>query len=122
MYDGIQYTGLGDRQFYKPYGLEGGLEGAGGSYYIYRLDGKNERLPSKCTDILLNKGDIVSVRTPGSGGYGNPRERDVGKVLTDVIEGKVTKEAAENLYGVAIVERNYKLAVDTEKTEEIRNK
>jgi N-methylhydantoinase B len=122
MYDNILYTGLGDRQVYKPYGLEGGHEGAGGSYYIFHPDGKAERLPSKRTDIMLKKGDIVSVRTPGAGGYGDPKERDIRKVLVDVIESKISIEAAEKIYGVAIIEKDSEFAVDEEKTKIIRER
>jgi len=122
MYDNILYTGLGDRQVFKPYGLDGGREGAGGSYYIFHKDGKEERLPSKCTDIVLKKGDIVSVRTPGAGGYGDPRERDIQRVLIDVTESKVSIEAAEEMYGVAIVEKGGNLSVDEEKTKIIRER
>lgn len=104
MYDGISYTGLGDRQKFRPWGLNGGMEGAGGEYFITRTDGTVEKLPSKCTDIPLHKGDIVTVHTPGAGGYGNPRERDIKSVLNDVIEHKVSIHMAKELYGVNIMD------------------
>ena len=50
--------------------LYGGMEGAGGEYFITRTDGTVEKLMSKCTDVPLHKGDIVTVHTPGAGGYG----------------------------------------------------
>lgn len=102
MYDHIYFTGLGDRQVFKPWGLYGGLEGAGGEYFITRTDGTVERLPSKCTDIPLNKGDLVTVHTPGAGGYGDPKTRDPQAVRSDVAEHKVSARAAEKLYGVRI--------------------
>lgn len=112
MYDNINYTGLGDRQLFKPWGLYGGLEGAGGEYFITRTDGTIERLGSKCTDVPLHKGDIVTVHTPGAGGYGDPKKRKPEAVLSDVIEHKVSIEQAEILYGVKVVkaESSYKLA------------
>lgn len=103
MYDDISYTGLGDRQKFKPWGLDGGMEGAGGEYFITRTDNTVEYLPSKCTDVPLHKGDIVTVHTPGAGGYGNPKERDPKAVLNDVIEHKVSLGRAEELYGVKII-------------------
>ena len=78
MYDNISFTGLGDRQLYRPWGLYGGLPGAGGEYFITRADGTVEKLMSKCTDIPLHKGDTVTVHTPGAGGYGDPKERSKG--------------------------------------------
>lgn len=102
MYDNVKYTGLGDRQIHKPWGLNGGFPGAGGEYFITRTDGTVLKLPSKCTDILLHKGDIVTVHTPGAGGFGDPHDRKREAVLSDVIEHKVSVELAEQLYGVKI--------------------
>lgn len=104
MYDDIKYTGLGDRQIYRPWGLYGGQEGAGGAYYITRKDGAVERLTSKCTDVPLYKGDIVTVHTPGAGGYGDPKKRKPEAVLQDVVEHKVSRQMAEEIYGVKIIQ------------------
>ncbi|MFT8343334.1 MAG: hydantoinase B/oxoprolinase family protein [Clostridium beijerinckii] len=120
IYDNISYTGLGDRQVIPPWGLDGGLEGTGGAYYLIKKDGTSTRLPSKCTDITLSKGDIVSVRTPGSGGYGNPLERNENLVLSDVIEDKVSIEKAKELYGVVIENEDGKFMIDYEKTKLLR--
>jgi N-methylhydantoinase B len=108
-YDGIFYTGLGDRQKFHPWGLNGGLSGTGGCYYITRKDGLIERLPSKCTDVILYKGDTVTVHTPGAGGYGNPLERDRQSVLIDVIEGRVSTKMAEKLYDVKVLTKGRNL-------------
>ena len=111
-YDNINYTGLGDRQIYKPWGLYGGLPGSGGEYFITRTDGTVEKLMSKCTDVPLHKGDIVTVRTPGAGGYGDPRKRDPKAVLSDCIEHKISISEAEKTYGVKVVKEgnHYRLA------------
>jgi len=122
MYDGISYTGLGDRQKIAPWGLEGGMEGAGGAYYLHKPDGSITQLPSKCTDILLKKGDIISVCTPGSGGYGDPFKREPERVLEDVIESKVSAEKAAELYGVAVMEIQGNYVIDSEKTNALREK
>ena len=39
---------------------------------------------------------------PGSGGYGDPLERDPERVAEDVSEGKITVEYASQAYGVII--------------------
>lgn len=49
------------------------------------------------------KGDIIRVETPGAGGYGDPMKREPEKVLKDVIEKKVSVEAAKKDYGVVVV-------------------
>lgn len=50
----------------------------------------------------VRPGDRVTNINPGGGGYGNPFERPVGKVLEDVRNGLVSIEGARADYGVAI--------------------
>ena len=50
---------------------------------------------SKAQDIPLAPGDRVRVRTPGGGGYGDPRARDRAAVAEDVRLGRYTAEEAE---------------------------
>ena len=59
---------LTDRRKGTPYGLGGGANGHPGENILIR-DGKTTYLPSKGT-FDLHKGDILSIRTPGGGGYG----------------------------------------------------
>ena len=59
---------LTDRRTSCPYGLCGGEDGPPGSNVMIR-DGKTIRLPSKC-GLQLQAGDVISIRTPGGGGYG----------------------------------------------------
>lgn len=54
---------------------------------------------SKAQDIVLHPGDRVRVRTPGGGGYGDPRERDPEAVAEDVRLGRYSAEAAARLFG-----------------------
>ena len=64
------FTLLTERRVNAPYGLMGGLPGALGENVLVR-DGQEEQLPAKCT-LHLNANDLVSVRTPGGGGFGAP--------------------------------------------------
>lgn len=105
-FDGISYTGLGDRQIIPPWGLEGGGEGFGGAYYRQSRGKAAERLGSKCTDVKLDEGDCVTVLTPGSGGYGDPFLREVEAVKEDVVEGKVSEAKALELYGVEVASKD----------------
>jgi len=45
-------------------------------------------------------GQSVTIRTHGGGGYGPPGDREREKVLNDVRDGYVTREAAKSAYGV----------------------
>ena len=60
--------------------------------------------------------DRLVLWTSGGGGYGDPRDRPVEAVLDDVLDGKVSVEAAEREYGVAIVNGS----VDVPRTHALR--
>jgi N-methylhydantoinase B len=66
-----QITLLSDRRKFAPYGLHGGEPGAPGANTLIRGDGKREELPSKFT-TWAQPGDLLSIRTPGGGGWGKP--------------------------------------------------
>jgi len=62
-------------------------------------DGKSRHLPSKGAFVAA-PGSVVDMITPGSGGYGSPRERDPKLLGDDLLNGYVTLEAARDDYGV----------------------
>ena len=57
-----------ERRLRGPYGLAGGEPGQPGENVLIR-DGKEIPLPGKGT-FELKAGEILSLRTPGGGGYG----------------------------------------------------
>ncbi|MFB6125875.1 MAG: hydantoinase B/oxoprolinase family protein [Halolamina sp.] len=91
---------LAERHDSRPYGLAGGEPGAPGGAYLVDGDGEElERLPAKSTRELP-AGSVVSVRTPGGGGHGDPADRDPAALARDLRLGKVTPEAIREEYGV----------------------
>lgn len=121
MQDDVLYTGLGDRHKFHPWGLEGGQEGAAGAFYrVAVADGSVTQMGHKTTSFPMKKGDIIRVTTPGAGGYGNPMEREPAKVLQDVMEDKVSVEAAKELYGVVITSDGINYTVDEQATAALR--
>jgi len=81
-------------------GRDGGLEGMTGSYLLN--PGPDERtVHGTISGVMLNRGDLLRVSTPGGGGFGDPRTRPPARVLHDVAEGKVSAESARSVYGVA---------------------
>jgi 5-oxoprolinase (ATP-hydrolysing) len=63
-----QVTLITDRRRGRPYGLAGGQAGQPGQNLLLR-DGIETLLPGKGS-VYLKGGDILSLRTPGGGGYG----------------------------------------------------
>lgn len=93
---------LADRRIHRPYGVNGGEPGEPGADYLVR-DGEATRIPGKSTHEL-RPGDVVSVRTPGAGGFGDPQERDPEAISRDVRFGKLSEEAAMERYGWSLNE------------------
>jgi N-methylhydantoinase B len=65
-----QVTVLSDRRSISPYGLHGGADGKTGRNRIIRNNGESVDLLSKCT-FWVDSGDILSIETPGGGGWGH---------------------------------------------------
>jgi N-methylhydantoinase B len=87
-----------DRFKFRPFGLTGGETAAASALYLIR-DGRREALPSKVTNVMLRKGDIVRLETSGGGGFGEPKMRLAEQVERDVRLGYVSPEAAASCYG-----------------------
>ncbi|MHB1851303.1 MAG: hydantoinase B/oxoprolinase family protein, partial [Acidimicrobiales bacterium] len=97
--DDVVLSNLTDRHVYPAYGLFGGQDGLLGETVLNPGRADEHRLHSKEV-VHLVRGDVVSFRCSGSGGYGPPSERPREKVLEDVREGRVTPRSASELYGV----------------------
>ena len=97
--DDLSFGRYGDRQVFAPFGLFGGKEGAKGKFVLNPDTPDEKPLKSKGLDIL-KQGDVVSLRLPGAGGYGDPHDRERDAVLRDVRDGKVSREKAREEYGV----------------------
>jgi N-methylhydantoinase B len=91
------FSALFDRIDHPPRGREGG--GPGGSGEV-RL-GSGGAMDGKGTQTVP-RGDRVMIEMPGGGGLGDPKARDAGMVADDVRSGNVSREAARDVYGVAL--------------------
>jgi N-methylhydantoinase B len=104
------------RHEFPPWGVDGGLPGPGNRVVIHR-GGKVEEIRRISAEIF-HKGDLVSIRTSGGGGWGNPLERDPKRVLEDYKNDLITLEIAEEVYGVKIDPE--KMDIDWEETKRLR--
>lgn len=94
---------LTDRTESRPWGIFGGHAARPARFYRNPETAEETTLASKST-TTLDPGDVVSIQTPGGGGYGTPLERDPEDVLEDVRDGKVSVSKAEGAYGVVIAD------------------
>jgi len=64
-----QVTLMSDRRKFRPYGLAGGEPGESGS--AVHISGKQHKKISAKSSLLAKKDDVISIETPGGGGWGN---------------------------------------------------
>jgi len=84
------------RYRYPPEGLFGGKDGLKAQFLINGKPGNPYGLTQ------FGPGDKIIIDVAGGGGYGNPFERDVELVESDVANGYVSVEKAKEDYGVVI--------------------
>jgi N-methylhydantoinase B len=63
------------------------------------IDRGEEHPAHKCAGLAVPHDAIVSHRTGGGGGYGDPRERDTALVEQDLLDGYISPRAARDVYG-----------------------
>lgn len=86
-----------DRVESQPWGLEGGGNAAPARIYLDR-GGTVQQLKSRDTFRLL-LGDVLTLVTPGGGGWGPASERPRQSVASDVANYLISPERAEKVYG-----------------------
>jgi N-methylhydantoinase B len=98
--DEVRLTLRSERQVIPAKGREGGLPGATGEFILNPDTPHESRLPIFLSNHRFKRGDVISVRTPGGGGFGAPQERDPSLVLADVRNGYVSLDAARLTYAL----------------------
>lgn len=89
-------TLLGDRHTKAPYGIFGGECGSLASSRL-NPDGENLELHSK-EMRELKRGDVLSLRLSGAGGYGEPEKRLRSAIEEDLRQGFITDAHARDAY------------------------
>ena len=83
---------------------------------------RSGKVELKRTNIMetIQPGDTVTNMNPGGGGYGNPHERPIERVVWDVKNGLVSVQGARKDYGVVITDPET-LDVDVAATQRLRS-
>ena len=84
------------------WGYGGGHAGAPTELRLETVAGEVLSLPPMTSRTAV-AGDVLTIFGGSGGGYGEPRERDPGDVLSDVRDGYLSAEAARDDYAVAII-------------------
>jgi len=114
----VTWARYSDRQKFSPQGLFGGKEGTRGELILNPGTSNEQKQKSKGVS-QLKAGDLLSIRLPGSGGYGVPWERDLERISWDVMNGKVSLKSAREDYGVIF---NEDMTLNEEETKAFRKR
>ncbi len=90
----VRMTIRPDKLRFPAPGIAGGGPGAPGELL---LNGG----PLALEPFVLRSGEVVTLKLPGGGGFGDPRRRDPASLCSDVASGIVSAGAAAEIYGAA---------------------
>ena len=117
--DNTKMIVFGDGHEIPPYGLFGGKDSILNKISLVYPDGKEEVPLSKDIVDDIPAGTTYYQIASGGGGYGNPKERDIDKVVADVKNGVCSFEKARDDYGV-VFEKKEAFKVNKEETNKLR--
>jgi N-methylhydantoinase B len=100
--DEVYFGVRSDKAVHAPHGLFGGAEGAVAVNLIRSAAMERRLPPMPMVPITLGRGEVYRHVMAGGGGFGDPWERDPEHVRNDVLDGRVSREHADNAYGVVI--------------------
>ncbi len=106
-----------DKRKNRPFGLSGGHDGQPSSNIITREDESTEELTTMGV-AGMSRGDVFEHRFASGAGWGDPLERRASAVLEDVLDERVSVEAARDFYGVVIDTGT--VVIDAAATDELR--
>ena len=116
--DGL-VSGVVEQSKFPPWGLFGGKSGLANAQALWPGT-EREDTSAKFGDVPFKTDEQHDLYTGGGGGWGDPHERDVDAVLTDVVKGYVSLDNARKDYGVAIREDDGEYTLDEAATKELR--
>ena len=118
--DDAKFMSIADRSILSCWGLNGGKAGAPFKVTINPGTDDEQVMEGLCDREPIDHGALIRVETTGGGGWGDPLERDTSLVQLDVLQGKVSQQAAKNDYGVVFVSHSEVPEVDLAETQALR--
>ena len=97
--DGAVLTARGEGAITAAPGFAGGQPGGLATLRHSPGTAQERRLPTATTALPMQAGDSVRMETPGGGGFGDPAQRAPAAIAADIMDGKVSRAAAERDYG-----------------------
>jgi N-methylhydantoinase A/oxoprolinase/acetone carboxylase beta subunit/N-methylhydantoinase B/oxoprolinase/acetone carboxylase alpha subunit len=111
-------TGNSDGEKQPPRGVAGGRDAPTVKMFIEDTKG-NRRVLRTMDQAPIYAAEKFITYVPGGGGWGDPLNRDIQRVLDDVVDDYVSVQRARDVYGVVVDPKTFH--VDYAATEALRN-
>jgi N-methylhydantoinase B len=95
----VEISYRGERHFTAPWGVAGGGDGARAQARVYRANGRIQEVGSKQI-VVIAAGERLEIETAGGAGHGDPAARSRDRVGDDLRDGKISRAAARDRYGL----------------------
>jgi N-methylhydantoinase B len=96
----VTFTYALEARLNAPHGVRGGVDGTPANAWIENTETGETLDAPPVASLELKVGERIVSIAAGGGGYGDPCEREVEAVMDDLLEGRITEEAASSVYGV----------------------
>ncbi|WP_017728852.1 hydantoinase B/oxoprolinase family protein [Halalkalibacterium ligniniphilum] len=96
------FTASFGRHKYNVWGANEGREGSTNKFEIIKANGEIEGPFGKYNRYILNTNDVARLTTATGGGYGDPLNRPVEKIVMDIKNEYITAEQARREFGVSV--------------------
>jgi N-methylhydantoinase B len=96
----VQLTMRGTGHVVRGFARENGEPGRNATCTINPGRDDAKSMPSRFSALALKRSDVVQAEKGGGGGLGDPRRRPFEKVVDDVLDHHVSRDAAIASYGV----------------------
>lgn len=98
----VTFTYALEARLNPPHGVRGGADGAAAKAWIEDLATGEKQDAPPIASLELEPGTRIVSLAAGGGGYGDPLEREPEAVLEDLLEGRISAAATQELYGVIV--------------------
>ncbi len=122
-FQGGTLTNFGNRERVGPPGIFEGKAGATAGLVLNAGSERERVVGLVASNVPVERGETLTYWSAGGGGYGDPLERAVDRVLEDIKDDYVSPVAAREQYGVVVQEidrRRLRYEVDHAATEALR--
>ncbi|WP_213765575.1 hydantoinase B/oxoprolinase family protein [Caballeronia sp. dw_19] len=102
-----------NRFSFRPWSVNGGHPGRMAEVTL-NPGKENEEILTRVTVLKLERGDVLRLVTPAGGGFGDPLDRDLPAIASDLKRGMLSVAAASQDYGVVFLNDG---SIDAEATE-----